>query len=179
MELYKKIYIKSEADLPKEEDVYYVHIKPDNKIKEWFFHIETDHREWLKYIDWYLQPVEAEAEKDLQKSKLIEVMEADERDGLYKAEVSDENDFVQYVTNLLYSAYDDGKQHISSDVFDEWIEKEMENMSEFYASHNLLASKVTDADIEKWAKSLTKNQRSQNGIIKGAKAFRDGLIKKG
>lgn len=57
-ELFEKIYIKSEADLPNIEDVYFVHLKSDNEIAEWCFYLEGDHREWLKYIDWYLQPLE-------------------------------------------------------------------------------------------------------------------------
>lgn len=66
-ETYRKVFIKSEADLPKIEDIYYVHIEPDNRVMEWFFHIHADHRQWLKYIDWYLQPVtdkEATGEQD-------------------------------------------------------------------------------------------------------------------
>ena len=63
-------------------------------------------------------------------------------------DVSDENDFVQYVTNLLYMAHGFGEasEGVNTPVFDEWVEQEMVNMSEFYASHNLLANKVSDED---------------------------------
>ena len=58
-------------------------------------------------------------------------------------EVSDENDFVQYVTNLLYMAHGFGEasEGVNTPVFDEWVEQEMVNMGEFYASHNLIANK--------------------------------------
>lgn len=82
-------------------------------------------------------------------------------------EVSDENDFVQYVTNLLYNAYADGKQQINPDVFDEWVEKEMENMSEFYASHNLLARKVSDEIIKPTADIDSIMSWLNDGNIKG------------
>jgi hypothetical protein len=57
-ELYKKVWIKSEADLPKEEGEYfcgegsglhYKHFSTTNFNNEEF---------WLKHIDWYLQPIE-------------------------------------------------------------------------------------------------------------------------
>ena len=79
-------------------------------------------------------------------------------------EVSDENDFVQYVTNLLYAAF---KSVDTDKEFDKWVEKEMENMSEFYASHNLLAGKVSDEIIKPTADIDSIMRWLNDGNIKG------------
>jgi len=65
-ELYKKVFIRSEADLPKEEGIYFVGIKtalyePEDvggvgSIESYHFNCDEDN--WLKEIDWYLQPIE-------------------------------------------------------------------------------------------------------------------------
>lgn len=64
-QLFEKVFIKSESDLPKIEDVYYIHLKSDNKVVEWCFYVGENNQEWLKHIDWYLQPIEQPAEKEL------------------------------------------------------------------------------------------------------------------
>jgi type IV secretory pathway TrbF-like protein len=64
MELYRKIHIKSEADLPKEEGDYFVHvIKTGIDIMEWNISNYPDDTklqnvDWLNTYDWYLQPIE-------------------------------------------------------------------------------------------------------------------------
>jgi hypothetical protein len=59
MELYRKIYIKSEADLPVKEQPY---LGQDEKSIHWIgyypstsdlFEYQKDH--WLNLVDWYLQ----------------------------------------------------------------------------------------------------------------------------
>jgi hypothetical protein len=40
------------------------------------------------------------------------------------------DDYKQYITNLLYNAYEDGKQGIESSVFDEFVEKQIELLKE-------------------------------------------------
>jgi hypothetical protein len=84
-------------------------------------------------------------------------------------DVSDENDFVQYVTNLLYMAHGFGEasEGVNTPVFDKWVEKEMENMSEFYASHNLLARKVSDEIIKPTADIDSIMRWLNDGNIKG------------
>jgi hypothetical protein len=54
-EFYKKIYIKSEADLPKERQLVF-HRNNDGLIKESEFR-EKYKDEWLSIVDWYLKPV--------------------------------------------------------------------------------------------------------------------------
>jgi hypothetical protein len=58
--LYKKVYIRSEADLPKEDGIYFVAKKDSlksNWLKPLIFTIISKN-EWLNTIDWYLQPFE-------------------------------------------------------------------------------------------------------------------------
>lgn len=70
MELYRKIYIKSEADLPKEVGSYFVYFKDvgediydwvltngENPVEEyWNGQFQEDY--WINTFDWYLQPIE-------------------------------------------------------------------------------------------------------------------------
>lgn len=49
-------------------------------------------------------------------------------------------DLQQYVTNLLYNAYADGKQNLKSTVFDEWVEEQVNLIQEYaeaYASQQM------------------------------------------
>jgi len=60
-ELYKKVYIKSEADLPPKDGLYFCGEGSGLHYRDFVFH-DTDnfHNEgfWLKNIDWYLIPIE-------------------------------------------------------------------------------------------------------------------------
>jgi hypothetical protein len=57
MELYRKVYIKSEADFPKEDGVYYVACFGSNKDLAWYS-FNKSHKEnqnfWNRAVDWYL-----------------------------------------------------------------------------------------------------------------------------
>lgn len=59
MELYKKVYIKSEEDLPKEDNEYFVYYKKYGTGSTHIY-LGNDARKytWLNDIDWYLQPIE-------------------------------------------------------------------------------------------------------------------------
>ena len=63
-ELYEKVYIKTEADLPKTEDFYPVQRK--DGVVEWETWEPSKDKGyidlWLKEIDYYLCPVEQEEE---------------------------------------------------------------------------------------------------------------------
>jgi len=54
--IYIKKEIKSKADLPKVDDLYFVHSKNSGKQTKFSFH-ENAHV-WMKNIDYYLQPIE-------------------------------------------------------------------------------------------------------------------------
>jgi hypothetical protein len=66
-ELYKKIWIKSESDLPKESDYYFTHRKlnyeiwPNHPFDITYFNgniADTTYNNFWKAVDWYLQPIE-------------------------------------------------------------------------------------------------------------------------
>ena len=66
-ETYRKVVISSKGDLPRNEGIYYVHVRSIDQLKEWVFDpFGEDHKQWLSSIDWYLQRVtdkEATTEK--------------------------------------------------------------------------------------------------------------------
>jgi len=64
-EIYEKIYIKSESDLPKKTGNYFVAEKDNNKYI-FLCSFECNNvmsKLWLRDIDWYLQPIELPSEK--------------------------------------------------------------------------------------------------------------------
>jgi len=77
-ELYKKVFIKSEDDLPKEKGYYFVKKKAPDKRSHGFreYDVPIDIRwsninfaqgkqDWLSNIDWYLQPIEIPTEEEV------------------------------------------------------------------------------------------------------------------
>jgi hypothetical protein len=71
MELYKKIYIKSEVDLPKEEGNYFCNRNGFNSVQ----HLMTTlGKSYMREIRWYLQPIEQPPDKpsdeDIQKAAM-------------------------------------------------------------------------------------------------------------
>ena len=64
MELYRKVYIKSEADLPKEEGEYIVSHNYDKAVEFFCSDNPYDISHWLEDIDWYLQPFELDMPTD-------------------------------------------------------------------------------------------------------------------
>jgi len=66
MEYYRKVFIKSEEDLPKERYNYYYfvhHVKADNNESAPFNNELKDY--WLDHFDWYLQPIEEQPKTEL------------------------------------------------------------------------------------------------------------------
>jgi hypothetical protein len=75
MELYEKVYIKSEDDLPKDE-VYIVHHKRSDRVSDMDIQREgmsDDAKEfetnyWMNCFDWYLRPIkEIDLREELEK----------------------------------------------------------------------------------------------------------------
>jgi hypothetical protein len=52
-EMYKKIFIKTEADLPKEEGQYFIHTLQGRMF---YINLYTIKNYYKEVIDWYLQP---------------------------------------------------------------------------------------------------------------------------
>jgi len=69
IEFYKRVYIKSDADLPKEGQLVF-HRNNDGFIKESKFR-EKYKDEWLSEVDWYLKPVKL----DMSIEKLIKTQD--------------------------------------------------------------------------------------------------------
>ena len=53
-----------------------------------------------------------------------------------KTEQDDIDDLNQYIINLLFSAYSDGKQGVTLDVFDRWLEEQMDHIDDYLKSQN-------------------------------------------
>jgi hypothetical protein len=85
MELFKKIYIKSEADLPQSERaMYFVGVKDNlnpEDLYEWFNYKNpvmayNQAEYWINTFDWYLQPIEEQESKpEFNKAYLDECIE--------------------------------------------------------------------------------------------------------
>ena len=56
IETYRKVYINSEADLPKEDGNYICLHKGETKLDIFPYKVNESH--WFVEIDWYLQPIE-------------------------------------------------------------------------------------------------------------------------
>ena len=57
-ETYEKVYIRSKADLPKEDEKYYFGYYKDSSTAFSVIYYEYDIRDvWLKTVSWYLQPI--------------------------------------------------------------------------------------------------------------------------
>lgn len=143
METLKKVYIKSEADLPKIEGRYFVGVKNIEEPQDVFWWLsksdaQSQSEYWLNTFDWYLLP----------------------------EPVSNGNaDLVQYVTNLLYAAYDGGKESLgyySLDdsernkwvaekmlKFDQWVEEQTGLLSEFASQSHNEVTLPSDEDLER------------------------------
>jgi hypothetical protein len=120
-EINAKIMITSESDLPKEDGEYIVHSKSFGWIglAVWKNFENENYPEynqylWLLNYDWYLLPV------------------------LPSAIPTD--DLLQYVTNLLYAAFDFNR--IRSDKtlsknyeFDKWVEEQIGLLKDFQSIH--------------------------------------------
>lgn len=164
---FTQVFIKSEADLPKEEGDYFVHEKntPDWDTDNYHFdkEIEDEYHSWLNNIDWYFQPLPD------------------------KSKTAEELDLIQYVTNLLYAAAHKD-QSLDSKQFDKWVEEKTGELNEYFAQSQ---SQVmpSDEDIELSAETSAHIEQNKdkrryispaqisfkNGYIVGAKWMRDQL----
>lgn len=96
METFKKVFIHSESDLPK-DGWYIAHYKgydlnsPAGTIISIYDHLsEFKKHNWLTHIDWYLQPIEQSDNTAIKIEKLIEVLKLDfDGDTSYHSGVND------------------------------------------------------------------------------------------
>ena len=70
-ELYEKVFIKTEADLPKENGKYICMIKNINHPALLQYDIQSKgkygySKQWLELVDWYLKPTEPVSDEDIE-----------------------------------------------------------------------------------------------------------------
>ena len=90
--IYRKVFIKSEADLPEDKAEYFVHIKEriESLYRSGINTLTSDYPEdlfkeiWMNNIDWYLQPVELPSDEEIKKEALKFVAN---EDMLYEAQI--------------------------------------------------------------------------------------------
>lgn len=56
-QLFEKVIIKTEADLPKVNGTYYAGYKDGGSVYEYNFDTKVDGTSWVRYFGWYLQSV--------------------------------------------------------------------------------------------------------------------------
>ena len=70
--IYRKVFVKSEADLPEEDGYYFCGVKYENGAIADLEHFNLNDKEiinsWLNDIDWYLQPVELPSDEEIEKA---------------------------------------------------------------------------------------------------------------
>ena len=118
-ELYQKIYIRSESDLPKEEGKYFVGLKLNGEhidVYWWLNNVDKQFQNeyWLNTFDWYLRPLPRPERKTAEEM------------------TEDEMDLIQYVTNLLYFARNETSEFANIE-FDRWVEDQTTNLREYAA----------------------------------------------
>ena len=163
-ELFEKVYIRSESDLPKEDDAYFVQYK-DHQIGAELFSVSGHQKgiqfDWIGLIDWYLRPVEAEQPPNNR------LQSENSADNLKTAE--------EILKNVLNDVYT--KAGVPSGSHTVTKEDALNAMEEYAAQFKAEQEKVTNEDIKKWADEV---QPERGGYVSdyifAAKAMRDGLI---
>lgn len=160
-----QVFIKSEADLPKEEGRYFVNIRHldegDTKRLYRFAKTPLTIDEWLEDIDWYLQPLP-------DKSKTAEAIE-------------------DFITSKIAKTLNPKGWEVIMSAYPTMV-LELEDWFDEFAAQSQPVSMPTDEEIEHWADDMTEELQERSlpsekiRIIKrnrifGAKAMRDGKIK--
>ena len=64
-ELFEKVVIKSEADLPKETGYYKAMDKSTDEFREIYFAEDISVKGWLSMVEYWLRPVEQPTDEDI------------------------------------------------------------------------------------------------------------------
>ena len=66
--IYRKVFIKSEADLPEKDGVYFANRREfgETSIHYWKNNLARK-RTWINGVDWYLQPVELPDDEEIER----------------------------------------------------------------------------------------------------------------
>jgi hypothetical protein len=171
-ELYRKVYIKSEADLPKETGMYIVTFK-DGRSKDLWYQPNTtialNDDYWITEVDSYFYPIDREQIEQ----KEIKTYTSSIRDDMYRFHA------------VLQSHCNIRKESFSHNQFNAaW-----NAVKEYTSQQPKEEEKPTDAEIEKWAIEFMSNESFyathpdekftaewhglKNALARGAKAMRD------
>jgi hypothetical protein len=168
---YKRVYIRTEEDLPK-EGKYLVKLK-DSDRDPYYWEFEegspANKAYWLKRINWYLQLIkESSLREDLHKAWLAGIeYEVDWKYDSITGKLTggDKPNFDKWIDEYLKD------RPAPDEVTDEEIEKESEKVIINYLTHNNPEGDYKESTIGADDKRIW--------WVIGAKAMRDGLIKKG
>jgi hypothetical protein len=62
-QIYRKVFIKSKADLPPRSGEYFAFIRDDQEIQQWTYSKSSDNDDsdvdWFSAVEWYLLPIES------------------------------------------------------------------------------------------------------------------------
>jgi hypothetical protein len=170
-ELYRKVYIKTEADLPKEEGYYFCNRSGFNSVQ----HLMTTlGKSYMREIRWYLQSIAGEQieqkESKGMKKETVKKIILWTQDALHYGKITGSDDDIakNCMKDIEFDALCNPDIYEAS--YNEWFERQPKQEEE----------KPTDEEIEKWAdrfaNPLSKKAFERGewfGIKEGAKAMRD------
>jgi hypothetical protein len=181
-ELFEKVYIRSEADLPKEVNYYFVKYKDANiGVAHW--HNNQDI--WLSMYDWYLHPTELSVPKDgIKDSQNTELSGGQVNVGqvLGEKSICISCDELKYCSNICMDCIKKivWENHQHSEL-SEVKESNLWQQNENGADNLKPAQSLTDEQIEKWAREYCIDNgyslKQDIALVRDAlKAMRDGKI---
>ena len=174
--------------------IYDLNKQPNSIGEEWRTRVEA--------IEWKITDIESELASlstDESKGEHYEQNQYHDIEEFYKDDVessplpvseektADVLDLQQYVTNLLYSALEqgyklrhyagigEGFRNAFTEEFDKWVEKEIKNISEYYAAQfrsetNEISDEAKIKEARRLMFEVTENQR-KNGKLKTDNQF--------
>ena len=168
-ELFEKVYIKSEKDLPKECGYYPVHQKgfEQNYIMTMFYNGLPDNL-WTQTYDYYLRPLESqELPAEEMKQKLCDKIEEILRGVKLKNFTTDEGDSLALVDILSIpseSTIKSGQDEIENITEQIYFELPDNLMNEFATQPHSDIVKPSDQDIENASRDYINDDRF-NGLL--------------
>jgi hypothetical protein len=158
-QLFRKVFIKTKQDLPKESGYYFAATKelmPEHCKQLWCRCYEKGHNEswWLSAVDWYLQPIEEESKPSASIDDIKKWLG---------------NNGIGTGTNITI----DSVAHLIQEFIAQWVLPIQPSQSK-----PVDPKEVTDEEIEKAAKEYSKYGRGMLyqaflGFKEGAKWYRD------
>ena len=119
-ELFKTVYIKTEADLPGKEGLYPCYA--DGKGLCWFGVPQNHKYEWMSKVKWYIKPIEK------QESKRLTDAEITAKAKLYAGDFFSNKDLRDYCAGAVMARefYTGVIQDLGEEQESEWLKSETE-----------------------------------------------------